>query len=178
MRIAALIGPESTGKTSFSKRASIEFGAPYIAELARGLLEHKGGQFNHSDIEEIYRTTKLAINAHRDAGTKQIIMDTDLIQTRAWEVIEWGIDISLPNNYGRFKPDIYFLFSPDVPWKFDGQRRKEAERNNFFNVCLELTESVGAETIIVTGGWEQRWAGFSTELYKFLEPNKIYKGDL
>ena len=120
----ALIGPESTGKSSLARYLARRYNGTYVPEYARTYVERKGTTdvtfdelcaIARHQIEEI----KLIANSQKPIA----IFDTDLITTKVWfdyafhRVPEW-----LNENIHRYPMDVYLLTYPDLPWIPDPAR--------------------------------------------------------
>ncbi len=53
MRHIAIVGPESSGKTTLCESLATHYAAPYVEECARDFLEEQGGQYAEADLRTI-----------------------------------------------------------------------------------------------------------------------------
>ena len=133
----ALIGPESTGKSSLARYLARRYNGTYVPEYARTYVERKGATdvtfdelcaIARHQIEEIKNLT--AQRSNSDSGltaqrsnSAAVFFDTDLIVTKVWfdyafhRVPEW-----LNENIHRYPMDVYLLTYPDLPWIPDPAR--------------------------------------------------------
>ena len=120
----ALIGPESSGKTTLARYLARRYNGTYVPEYAREYVERKGTTDVTFDelcdiakyqIEEI----KLIANSQKPIA----FFDTELIVTKIWfeyafgHVPEWLNEAIL-----RYPMDVYLLTYPDLPWIPDPAR--------------------------------------------------------
>ena len=120
----ALIGPESSGKTTLARYLARRYNGLYVPEYAREYVEHKGTtdvtwdelcDIAKYQIEEI----KLIANSQKPIA----FFDTELIVTKIWfeyafgRVPEWLNEAIL-----RYPMDVYLLTYPDLPWIPDPAR--------------------------------------------------------
>ena len=120
----ALIGPESSGKTTLARYLARRYNGTYVPEYAREYVERKGTtdvtfdelcDIAKHQIEEI----KLIANSQKPIA----FFDTELIVTKIWfeyafgRVPEWLNEAIL-----RYPMDVYLLTYPDLPWIPDPAR--------------------------------------------------------
>ncbi len=120
----ALIGPESSGKTTLARYLARRYNGTYVPEYAREYVERKGTtdvtfdelcEIAKYQIEEI----KLIANSQKPIA----FFDTELIVTKIWfeyafgRVPEWLNEAIL-----RYPMDVYLLTYPDLPWIPDPAR--------------------------------------------------------
>ena len=120
----ALIGPESSGKTTLARYLARRYNGLYVPEYAREYVERKGTtdvtfdelcDIAKRQIEEI----KLIANSQKPIA----FFDTELIVTKIWfeyafgRVPEWLNEAIL-----RYPMDVYLLTYPDLPWIPDPAR--------------------------------------------------------
>ncbi len=120
----ALIGPESSGKTTLARYLARRYNGLYVPEYAREYVERKGTtdvtfvelcDIAKHQIEEI----KLIANSQKPIA----FFDTELIVTKIWfeyafgRVPEWLNEAIL-----RYPMDVYLLTYPDLPWIPDPAR--------------------------------------------------------
>ena len=124
MNKVALIGPESSGKTTLARYLARRYNGTYVPEYAREYVERKGTtdvtfdelcDIAKHQIEEI----KLIANSQKPIA----FFDTELIVTKIWfeyafgHVPEWLNEAIL-----RYPMDVYLLTYPDLPWIPDPAR--------------------------------------------------------
>ena len=124
MNKVALIGPESSGKTTLARYLARRYNGTYVPEYAREYVERKGTtdvtwdelcDIAKHQIEEI----KLIANSQKPIA----FFDTELIVTKIWfeyafgRVPEWLNEAIL-----RYPMDVYLLTYPDLPWIPDPAR--------------------------------------------------------
>ena len=63
-----LIGPESTGKTTMAQKLAEKYDTVHVAEYARGLLDHQGGECFKDDIPRIARGADRIRGGHGPPG--------------------------------------------------------------------------------------------------------------
>jgi nicotinamide riboside kinase len=133
MRIA-FTGPESSGKTTFSKWLSNELSdSVCISEFAREYLEQRGiTRANANDFKKI--VSEQCRFFHECSTNEHHIFDTDIFVLRVWN--EEVYKLKMPELEIRpiYKMDIHFLCAPDFEWEEDPLRNApiQSERTRLF----------------------------------------------
>ena len=131
--IIALVGPESSGKTTLANQLAVHFGAKLVAEFAREYIDTLNRPYTKEDVTFIAKQQVESENRAIKSGNAIIICDTDVLVVKVWRVVKWGDTDSLVEN--RFKNQeerLYLLLRPDLPWEADSQREHPTERNELF----------------------------------------------
>jgi len=132
--IIALVGPESSGKTTLANQLALHFGAVLVAEFAREYIDTLNRPYTKKDVEFIAQKQVESENRAIKSGHPIIICDTDVLVVKVWRVVKWGDTDSLVEN--RFKNQeerLYLLLRPDLPWEADPQREHPTERDELFS---------------------------------------------
>ena len=138
----AVIGPESTGKSSLARYLSRRYKGTYVPEYARTYIEQKGSRevtfdelcdIAHHQIEEMESISEAVyqrsgLTAKR-SNNEVVFFDTELIVTKVWfdyafgRVPEW-----LNDAIRRYPMDVYLLTYPDLPWEPDPARYNGSDK--------------------------------------------------
>jgi nicotinamide riboside kinase len=159
-----LIGPESTGKTWLAGDLAAHYGVPLALEHARAYVEEHGEALTFADVDAIGRGQKAgedeAIAKSEAAGTRFVLLDTDLLSTMVYsrhyygDCPEW-IEADAVRRMGH----LYLLHDIDVEWQADGYQREAPERREELFVRFKLTlEVLDARVATIEGDWPQRRA--------------------
>jgi HTH-type transcriptional repressor of NAD biosynthesis genes len=154
----ALVGPESCGKSYLAEHLAAHFNTVFAEEYGRTYCEKFGMNLTELDFAHIaggqlYREDEMAKQANRI-----LFCDTELIVTQVWSEIyfkgvcqPWIIWASQQRNY-----DLYLLLKPDIPWKNDGLREYEQQREWMFGRLREELENRKLKFEIISGGYAER----------------------
>jgi nicotinamide riboside kinase len=127
-RMIALVGAESTGKTSLAIDLSKKYKALLVEEQARCYLQDIGLKYTTQDI---YNIAKLQIDAEKRAIASDhsiLIFDTELITIEIWLEF-YGYDI--PSWIPEYIQDChyeYVLLDTNIPWVADDLRNNPQDR--------------------------------------------------
>ena len=145
----AIIGPESTGKTTLAKELAQQFNGLYVPEYAREYVERKGttevtwdelcGIAKHQ-IEVLQQSGLTAArpgsNSETVSQAQPVFFDTELLVTKVWFDYAFGrVPDWLDEAVRRYPMDAYLLTYPDIPWVPDPARTNgsDAIRLELFN---------------------------------------------
>lgn len=138
----AIIGPESSGKSTLARYLANRYQGILVPEYAREYVERKGTtDVTYDELCEIakHQIEELELIANSQQPTA--FFDTELIVTKVWfdyafgRVPEW-----LNEAIRRFPMDVYLLTRPDLPWVPDPARSNGSDA-----IRRELFERYEAE---------------------------------
>jgi len=157
MRIA-FTGPESSGKTTFSKWLSLELSnSLYVPEFAREYLEEKNiTRASEDDFKSIV-AKQCGLFNERKLNVLEIF-DTDIFVLRIWNDEVFQLKLPELEILSSYKMDIHFLCTPDVEWEADPLRSSpaQAERERLFEKYkIELRNSQ-VKSIVLSGSIDEK----------------------
>lgn len=169
MRIA-FTGPESSGKTTFSKWLSNELAASvYYPEFARTYLEeNKLTRASAEQFKEIVRS-QCALFSSPAISTHQIF-DTDIFVLRIWNEEVFKLQLTELDVRNAPNMDIHFLCAPDIPWEDDALRNapeQEYRDKLFLKYKTELTRHQ-ARFVILSGNIERKKELILSSIQEFI----------
>ncbi|MGN3974972.1 AAA family ATPase [Tsuneonella sp. SYSU-LHT278] len=149
-------GAESTGKTSLAAALAEEFGCPLVPEYGRTHAETIGTDFSLDDLLGIAREQDRLMRAACEGDPPLVLLDTDPLMTAAWAQMLFG-EIP-PGLLDYAKAELYLLFSPDVPWVYDGTRffGLHEARREFAGIAADLLEREQVPFVLISGDWKAR----------------------
>ncbi len=134
-----LFGPESSGKSTLSRKLSKHYNAPLVPEYAREYLQQLWN--NEQKIcrpKDILPIAAGQINLENEAlraAKDLIICDTDLLSTKVYSEAYYSgwcpellHKMALENTY-----DLYLLCYIDTPWTQDDLRDRPERREEMFS---------------------------------------------
>lgn len=154
----AVLGPESTGKSTLCEQMANHYKTIFVAEYARHYFKKKSiDDYSLNDVETIYvhqiENEKRALpNANR-----YLFCDTTLITGKIWGLEDFkSVPAFIAQNLPKIKYDLYLLTNNDVAWKKDALRKGPHNRDHIFQRNIEELELLKANYRIVEGTNEQR----------------------
>lgn len=119
----AVIGAESTGKSTLCEQLARHFQTVCTVEFARAYLPSLENQYTEEDLLTI---AKGQLELEREAlsrANRFLFCDTDIMNIRVWSEVKFGRCspelLALASNQ---EYDMYLLLLPDRPWEFDPLR--------------------------------------------------------
>jgi NadR type nicotinamide-nucleotide adenylyltransferase len=159
MRKIAIVGPESSGKSTLARTLGGMLDAVVVGEYARSYLETHGTGYQERDLKAF---TEGQMEAEFFAAKKPgsiMICDTDMITIRIWSEERFGrCDPWIVEQSQRWHYDLWLLCSPDIPWEPDPLRENPHDRDRLFQVYLNMLEQLGRPYEIIAGDREARIA--------------------
>ncbi len=139
-----ITGPESTGKSTLSRRLAAHFGAGLVPEYARGYLESLERPYREADILHIGREQwrRQQTVARRSAGW--CVCDTGFLVLKVWSEFIFGrCDPWIQRMLENHPPALYVLCDIDLPWQPDPLREHPDRRTELRDIYLAELEVLG-----------------------------------
>ncbi len=126
MKRIAIIGPESTGKSTLAAGLAGHFASPWVPEYARSYLDNLNRMYREEDLLKIAKGQMEAedsIALENPCPPPFIVCDTELTVIKIWSEIKYGrIHSWILDEMNNRSYDHYLLTSIDLPWVPDPQR--------------------------------------------------------
>lgn len=157
----AMLGPESTGKTTLSEQLADHFQTVWTPEFARNYLQQKWNAKQQicapDDLLPIaIGQTKLE-NESLNIANKYLFCDTNLLVTKVFSEIYYNFcDPMLDKAARKHKYDLFFLTDIDVPWQKDDLRDKPKDRENVFEIFKKALIENQKPFITLSGNENER----------------------
>ena len=165
----ALIGPESTSKSTLSEALAKHYNTLWIQEYAREYLSKINRKYTIDDIvaiakEQLFQEQQLIKKANRI-----IFIDTELIISKVWceDVFKICPDW-ISENLIKHQYDLYLLTSPDLPWKEDALRENPHRREFLFEWYEKELKNMNANYEVVKGVGDLRLKNSISLIEKYL----------
>ena len=132
----AVVGPESTGKSTISAQLADHYQTVWVPEFARGYCEKLTEPCTWQDEINMFRGQLQLENELKDQANRILICDTTFITVKIWSDHMFGesppevLEKLLNHTY-----DFYLLMDIDLPWEDDPLR----------NFCLLYTSDAADE---------------------------------
>jgi len=153
----AILGAESTGKTTLAKALALRYHTSWVPEYAREYMSTHPGDY---DAEDIVKMTQVQLEQERALLPKAerfLFSDTELITAKVWcEDVFGNCPSWLEENMLKHRYDLYLLTANDLPWVPDPVRMNPQRRDYFFNWYKRELEHYGMRYEVIRGRYEQR----------------------
>lgn len=154
MKRVVILGPESVGKSTLSKKLAEHFDSEYVEEYGRTYTE-KNGTLNlkTADFIKIVNKQYKMNFAPRKAATKLLFCDTEAITTKVFAemYINKRNIPQIEDIINNQKFDLWLLLDIDVPWVDDGTRDFQNERKKHFKLLKSELDKRGIKYVIISG---------------------------
>jgi NadR type nicotinamide-nucleotide adenylyltransferase len=160
LRRVALLGAESTGKSTLAERLAARYDTLWVPEYLREFVEVNARVPREDDQSGIARTQLAREDAlARDPRAARFLFcDTTPLMTAVYSRIYWGrvpadlLALEAAHDYA-----FTLVAAPDLPWVPDGlQRDSESVRARVHAQLLALLDARGIAFTLVRGELAQR----------------------
>jgi NadR type nicotinamide-nucleotide adenylyltransferase len=124
----ALVGAESTGKTTLARDLAAHYGSVWVAEYGRELWEEQAGVLTEADLLRIARTQVAREIALLAQAHQVLACDTTPLVTQCYADAMFGRCDEALRALSQRPYAHWFLCEPDFPLVQDGTRRDETFR--------------------------------------------------
>ncbi len=154
----ALLGGESTGKSTLAAALAEALGTPWVPEYGRELWDAKYGALEFDDMLHIARTQVAREDLLAREANGVLVCDTTPLTTALYSEVLFGkVDDELARLATR-RYDLLLLCAPDFPFVQDGTRRDDAFRKFQHEAYMRALASERVAPVVLTGNLPQRMA--------------------
>jgi NadR type nicotinamide-nucleotide adenylyltransferase len=170
----ALIGPESTAKSTLAEALAHHYKTLWIKEYSREYLASLKKKYTLDDVlkisqEQLEQEKRALGNANRF-----LFADTELIISKVWceDVFKTCPDW-INTHLIEYKYDLYLLTYPDLPWLQDAVRENPERRTFFYDWYERELKAIHADYAVIKGTGEARFNNCITAIENFLSDSKF-----
>jgi len=161
----AIIGPESSGKTTLAKELSGKLNAILIEEYSREYFKfHDYSKCSLTDLEIIAQNQ--FDNSNISKENSFLISDTEMLTMEIWAKDKYA---KVPNLISQLRKhqyfDLYILSKPDFPWEYDSLRTDFNRRDHLFEMYKQEIAASNYQFLIVKGDISNRISSVIDYLY-------------
>lgn len=120
----ALLGGESTGKSTLARALAEALDTEYVPEFGREHWEQRGGVLTFEDMEHIARTQVEREQQQALKASRWLVCDTTPLTTLLYSELMFGRVADSLTNLARRPYAVTFLCAADFPFVQDGTRRE------------------------------------------------------
>lgn len=130
----AIVGPESTGKTTLARQLAERYNTQWVPEFARQYLKELNREYQREDLLNIAKGQLNNEKVLEANANSLLICDTNLVVIKVWSEYKYGtLDEWIQNQIDQRNYDFYLLTSYDIPWVYDVQRENPNNRKFLFD---------------------------------------------
>lgn len=153
----AVVGPESTGKSTISAQLANHYQTVWVPEYARGYCEKLTESCTWEDEINMFRGQLQLENELKHQANRILICDTTFITVKIWSDHMFGqsppeVLEKLPDH----TYDLYLLMNIDLPWEEDPLRDFPHLREHFMEVWHKELAELKARYTLISGSDQER----------------------
>lgn len=154
----AVVGPESTGKSTMSAYLAEHYDTVWVPEYARGYCEKLTAPPTWQDEINMF-TGQVALETELlPKANKLLICDTTFITVKIWSDHTFGRSPQEVLDELPKRPyDLYLLLNIDLPWEDDPLRDFPHLREHFMNVWYKELDELNANYVLIEGAGPERY---------------------
>jgi len=163
----AIVGPESTGKSTISAQLAQHYNTVWVPEYARGYCEKLTAPCTWQDeVNMFYGQLKLEQSLLPKANDI-LICDTTFITVKIWSDYTFGkAPQEVIDELPRHSYDFYLLMDIDLPWEEDPLRDFPQQREHFMQVWHNELKALKADYVVISGIDHQRFKNAVQAIYE------------
>jgi HTH-type transcriptional regulator, transcriptional repressor of NAD biosynthesis genes len=153
----AIIGSESTGKSTLTENLAQHYHTAFAAEAAREIIGHTK-ECSFEDLKKIAAHHARLILEKQNLANRFLFIDTDINITKSYSRFLFGRELVVEDWIEKANQcDLYIFLEPDCPHIQDGTRLDEDEKLKLDLFHKEQFQKSQIKYISVTGNWEERF---------------------
>ncbi|MFT6872066.1 MAG: NadR type nicotinamide-nucleotide adenylyltransferase [Roseivirga sp.] len=157
MILVAIVGPESTGKSTLTKSLSEYYQTIWSEEYAREYLTTLERPYEQSDLLEIAKGQLEIADKVKMKANSIVFHDTDLLVIKVWSEFKYGdCDPWIINQFELNKADLYLLTDTNIPYEEDPLRENPEQRRELFEIYEQELIKSKANYQVVKGDLSER----------------------
>ena len=169
----AVIGPESTGKSTLCELLAQHYNTQWCPEFAREFLLTHGTDYTYDDllyiakgqlamedeyIQSLVGSSKSGVNSSVQYS-KLLFIDTEMYVMKVWcefvfgKCHRWVLDQIIEKKY-----DLYLLCNTDLPWVKDELREYPdlKTRDQLYHIYKDIMINQSTPWVDINGDYDQR----------------------
>lgn len=163
----ALIGAESTGKTTLCRSLAMRYNTLWVPEHAREYVSGSGMETSIDDIVTIARKQLEHENEMAALANKLLFVDTEFILAKVWcEDVYNEVPVWIEEQITSHRYDLYLLTNNDLPWVADPVRVNPQRREYFYQLYLKELTDRQLPFEVISGRYEMRLYNATLALQK------------
>lgn len=157
VRKIALVGPESTGKSSLAQQLAAHFHGQWVPEYARTYLETLERPYVEADLWAIAQGQLAAEATAMKSKPAWLFCDTNVLVVQIWSQDKFGrMDARLSDAWKPETYDFHLLLYPDLTWEPDPLREDPHRLQDLFDTYQQALTDAEVPYGIVKGKGKAR----------------------
>ena len=153
----AVVGPESTGKSTISAQLADHYNTVWVPEYAREYCAALTTACTWQDEINMFRGQLVLEMQMQPQANKILICDTTFITVKIWSDHMFGESPQeVLDELPKHPYDFYLLMNIDLPWQDDPLRDFPLMREHFMEVWHKELQVLGADYHLISGSGKER----------------------
>lgn len=153
----AVVGPESTGKSTISAQLAEYYTTVWVPEYSREYCSQLTGPCSWQDEINMFRGQLDLENRMLPLANKLLICDTTFITVKIWSEYTFGkAPEEVLLELHKHPYDLYLLMDIDLPWEEDPLRNFPHLREYFMEIWHTELQQLNAKYQVISGTEENR----------------------
>jgi NadR type nicotinamide-nucleotide adenylyltransferase len=166
----AIVGPESTGKSTISPMLAEHYDTVWVPEYAREYCEKLTAPCTWEDEINMFRGQLELEKKLLPKANKILICDTTFITVKIWSDQMFGkAPQEVLDELTKHTYDFYLLMNIDLPWENDPLRDFPHLREHFMEVWHQELQALDAKYEVISGTNAQRFRNAVKAIDHFLK---------
>ena len=166
----AVVGPESTGKSTMSAYLANYYHTIEVPEYAREYCAALTRDCTMEDEMNMFHGQLALEQELAPQANRLLICDTTFITIKIW-CDEWFgyTPQEVLNKLNQHPYDFYLLLNIDLPWQDDPLRNFPNQREHFMQVWHQELQTLDADYVVIEGTGQQRYNNAVTAVDAYLQ---------
>ena len=165
----AILGTESTGKTTLTKQLAKHFNSSFVLEAGRELIPCSN-DFTFKDLQLVSIEHAKQIDNAIMGSSPLIIIDTDIHITKSYARFTFNRELAVAEHiYKINKADLYLYLNNDAPYYQDGTRLSESDRDLLDQYHRKVLADHQIKFVEISGDWKNRFELAVSEVSKLIK---------
>lgn len=149
----AIVGPESTGKSTLTQQLARHYQTLWVAEYARYYCEHLTEDCTLQDEINMFHGQIALENSIVSIAEKDFIFcDITVLTVKIFcDDVFGGTPQIVLDAVKSKKYDLYLLMDIDLPWENDPLRGLASRRNHFMEIWKQELNALNANYTLISG---------------------------
>ncbi len=165
----AIVGPESTGKSTMSAYLADHYHTIWVPEFARDYCAKLTAPPTWQDEINMFHGQLALEKKLLPKANKLLICDTTFITVKIWSDHTFGKSPQeVLDELPKHPYDLYLLLNIDLPWEHDPLRDFPHMREHFMDVWHKELHALNARYKVITGTGPERYSNAVNAIDDFL----------
>lgn len=165
----AIVGPESTGKSTMSAYLAKHYNTVWVPEFARDYCAALTEPPTWQDEINMFFGQLALEEEYLPKANKLLICDTTFITVKIWSDQMFGSSPQeVLDELPKHPYDFYLLLDIDMPWEEDPLRDFPDMREHFMAIWHKELQELNANYVVIAGIGQQRYDEAVGEIDNFL----------